>query len=201
MNWKMLLVSVLLIGTLAGCGTDNDEATDEQNNDTTQTEEESTDTAQNDEEAAEEGENTDALTTASIVNEPDAFVKAVSENGNWIVAILEDLTVDQDVVVAGEFHDKNDAAKDVYRKLALYSQDEDHNITDSFTLTVPKMTVQSPNFKIEGGTVKGDVYVEAEGFNLAPTAKINGNIFYANEDVKASAKIEGDVSGTQEVQG
>ena len=28
------------------------------------------------------------------------------------------------------------------------------------------MTIQSPNTKIAGGTIKGDVYVEAEGFNL-----------------------------------
>ena len=67
-------------------------------------------------------------------------------------------------------------------------------------LTVPKMTIQSPNTKIAGGTIKGDVYVEAEGFNLSQEAKIEGNIFYASEDVKASAVIEGDISGTQEVQ-
>ena len=29
------------------------------------------------------------------------------------------------------------------------------------------MTVKSENFKIQGGTVKGDVYVEANGFTVA----------------------------------
>ena len=58
---------------------------------------------------------------------------------------------------------------------------------------MPKITIQSPNTKIAGGTIKGDVYVEAEGFNLSQEAKIEGNIFYASEEVKASAVIEGDI--------
>ena len=29
------------------------------------------------------------------------------------------------------------------------------------------MTVESPNFKIQNGTVKGDVVVEVNGFSLA----------------------------------
>ena len=43
---------------------------------------------------------------------------------HWIVAILEDLTVDKEIVVAGEFHDKDDPSKDIYRKFAPYTQDE-----------------------------------------------------------------------------
>ena len=37
------------------------------------------------------------------MNEADVFVKAVSENGSWIIATLSDINIDQDVVVAGEF--------------------------------------------------------------------------------------------------
>ena len=110
-----------------------------------------------------------------IVNEAAAFVKAVSENGSWIIATLSDMTsqFDQDVVVAGEFHDKNDNTKDLYRKIAPYTQDADKKIVDSYTITVPKMTVQSPNTKIAGGTIKGDVYVEAEGSPTVTHLSIN----------------------------
>lgn len=145
-------------------------------------------------------EQTDATTTASIVNQADAFVSAVSEQGTWIIATLNDLTVDQDVVVAGQFHDKNDETKDIYRKIALYTQDADHNIIDSFTLTIPKLTVQSENLKIQGGTVKGDVYVEANGFSLDKTATIDGNLYFANADVQGTAVVEGTVTGATEVQ-
>ena len=199
MNLKVFLASLLVMGTLTACGggTTKDETTD-----TTQenivTEEPVKDNTAIEEKAGEEA--TDVNTTASIVNEANAFVKAVSKDGTWIIATLNDITIDQDVVVAGEFHDKNDNTKDLYRKIAPYTQDADKKIVDSYTITVPKMTIQSPNTKIAGGTIKGDVYVEAKGFNLSQEAKIEGNIFYASEDVKASAVIEGDITGTQEVQ-
>ncbi|WP_338469344.1 hypothetical protein R4Z10_10940 [Niallia sp. XMNu-256] len=208
MNIKAWLVSLLFVGILAGCGGGNDNAGDNNNNENNnQTEEpateapageENTDTNQNDEETADKG--TDVNTTASIVNDADAFVKAVSENGTWIIATLRDLNIDKDVVVAGEFHDKNDASKELYRKIAPYEQDENRNITKEYTITVPKMTIQSPNTKIAPGTIKGDVYVEVKGFNLPDGATIGGNIFYANEEVKDSAVIEGDITGTETVQ-
>lgn len=204
MDLKVFLASLLVMGTLTACGGGTDEATEETpdtTQGTTETEEpveETEDKTATEEEAGKE--ETDVNTTASIVNDADAFVKAVSENGTWIIATLSDITIDKDVVVAGEFHDKNDNTKDLYRKIAPYTQDADKKIVDSYTITVPKMTIQSPNTKIAGGTIKGDVYVEGKGFNLSQEAKIEGNIFYANEDVKASAVIEGDITGTQEVQ-
>ena len=177
MKIKALLLSGLLVGTLAACGTD-DQAAEDKTKDTAKT---------------------DVVTTASIVDNSDALVKAASAEGNWIFATLNDIKMDEELVVAGEFHDKGDAANPIYRKFAPYTQDADHNITASFTLTVPKMTVQSENFKVQGGTVKGDVYVEAKGFNVADTATIDGNVYYASKEVQDSAVIEGKVTGAQEV--
>ncbi|MEF2967362.1 polymer-forming cytoskeletal protein [Paenibacillus sp. M1] len=174
--FKGLLAAGVAVALLSGCGAKNEDTSANAGN-----------------QAA------DAVTTASLVNEADAFVNGVSEQGTWIVAILNDVTVDKDVIVAGEFHDKDAADGDIYRKIALYAQDEDHNITANYTLTVPKLTVQSENLRIQGGTVKGDVYVEANGFNLHESATVDGNIYYASEDVKATAVIDGKVTGTQEV--
>jgi hypothetical protein len=178
---KSLLVAGVAAALLSGCGSNSDNAGNEAA---------ATATA-----AAQ----TDAVSTASIVKEQDPFLKAVSAEGNWIVAILNDLTVDQDVVVAGEFHDKGAAENAIYRKLALYSQDADHNVTATYTLTAPKVTVQSENFRVQGGTIKGDVYVEANGFNLYKDATIDGNLYFASADVQATAVMEGKVTGTTEV--
>ena len=94
MNLKAFLAALLVMGTLTACGGGNDEATEEETTDTTQetteTEEpveETEDNAATEEKAGEEA--TDVNTTASIVNEADAFVKAVSENGTWIIATLK----------------------------------------------------------------------------------------------------------------
>ncbi|WP_066192002.1 MULTISPECIES: hypothetical protein [Gracilibacillus] len=175
MRIKLFATSILLVGLLAACGSNGEDQTE--------------DTAANG-----NGEE-DAVTTASIVNESEAFVDAVGEDGTWIIATLEDITVDEDVVVAGEFHDKGDEANDIYRKIAPYTQDEDHNITDSYTITVPSLTVQSENLNFQGGTLAGDVIVEANGFTLDESATIDGNLQFANEDVEASATIDGEVTG------
>lgn len=188
---KGFLVAGLAAALLSGCGSNN-------NNSASESAAPAASAAASTAPAASAA--ADATTTASIVNQGDAFKTAVSESGTWIIAILNDLTVDGEVTVAGEFHDKNDTSKDIYRKIALYAQDADHNVTAQYTLTVPKLTVKSENLRIQGGTVKGDVFVEANGFNLFNNATIDGNLTFANADVQKSAKIEGKVTGTTSAQ-
>ncbi|GIO36705.1 hypothetical protein J41TS12_15660 [Paenibacillus antibioticophila] len=192
---KSLLVGGMVIALLAGCGNNanNGNAGNPDTGNTGTTNNGNTN-------AGNDGNgNADAMTTPSIVNQPDAFVNAVSEQGTWIIATLNDLTIEQEVTVAGTFHDKGAADGDIYRKIALYAQDADHNITDSYTLNVPKLTVKSENLLIQGGTVKGDVYVEATGFHLDATATIDGNLYFSSDDVKSSAKMDGKVTGANEV--
>ncbi|MCK8059696.1 MULTISPECIES: polymer-forming cytoskeletal protein [unclassified Fusibacter] len=122
-------------------------------------------------------EEVDVVTTASIVDNGEALVKALSAEGAWIAATLKDIELSEDLVIDGELM-KGDA---VARKLALYTQDENRNITAQFTLTAPKMIVKSPMFKLTGGTFKGDVYVEAEGFILDKSATIDGNLYFASQ--------------------
>lgn len=191
--FKVLLVAGASAALLSGCGDNNNNAANNTANNAVNQ------AASASPSASPAAEQTDATSTASIVSEASAFTKAVSPEGNWIVAILNDLTVEEDVVIAGEFHDKGAAENDIYRKLALYAQDADHKVTANYTLTAPKVTVQSENFRVQGGTIKGDVYVEAKGFNLHETSTIDGNLYFASEDVKASAAIDGKVTGATEV--
>ncbi|MEQ6377188.1 polymer-forming cytoskeletal protein [Bacillaceae bacterium S4-13-56] len=193
-KWTAILAALLLVGLLAACGADEDANASEENNETNNA-------AKNNEENTGNDGVADVVTTASIVDNADAFVSAVSESGTWIIATLNDLTFDEEVVVAGEFHDKGDAANDIYRKIAPYTQDEDHNITESFTLTMPQLTVKSENLNFQGGILKGDVYVEANGFQLHETATIDGNLYFASEEAQASAAIDGQVTGSTEVSG
>ncbi|ADU29569.1 polymer-forming cytoskeletal protein [Evansella cellulosilytica] len=142
----------------------------------------------------------DVVTTASIVNDSDAFLNAVSEDGEWIIATLDDISIEDDVIIAGQFHQRGDQADDIYRKLALYEQDEDRNITETHTLSVSTLTVQSENLLVQGGTIDGDVLVEENGFTLHETATIDGNLIFANADFEASATVDGDVTGSIEVE-
>lgn len=172
---------VALGGFLAACDTDDDAAEDM--------------------EVVEEGEEEEAngdeevVTAASITADPDEVVASLSTDGNWITAITDDVDISDDVTVAGTFHNRDDEDDDVYRKLALYDQDDDRNVTEEWTLTVGTMTVESPNFRIQEGTLDGDIYVDAEGFELY-NATVTGNVTFASEDLMDSASMdEGTVEG------
>ena len=145
----------------------------------------------------------DVVTTASIVDNEAAFEKAISNTGTWIIATVKDLTFTKDLVLDGEFKNgkKDEAGKDqIQRKIALYTQDEKRNVTARFTLTAPKLTINSPNARIQSGTFKGDLYVNTKDFQLVD-ATIDGNIYFVSEEAKAGFKMDekSKVTGKQEV--
>ncbi len=125
----------------------------------------------------------DAVSAASVTNDSAAFEKALAKDGKWIICSTSDLQFTNALVLEGDFHDKNDPAKDLKRKIAPYTQDEEHNVTARFTLTAPSLTIKSPNALIQSGTFKGNLYVYAENFQLKD-AKVDGNIYFATQIAK-----------------
>ena len=143
------------------------------------------------------------VTTASIVNTEAAFLKAISSTGTWIIATTQDLAINKDLVVEGEYKNgkKDTAGKDIIqRKIGLYTQDEDRKVTARFTLTAPKMTFNSPMGSIEHGTFKGDLYVSASNFQLKD-ATVDGNVYFTTDDAKSTFKMDATskVTGKQEL--
>jgi len=145
----------------------------------------------------------DVVTTASIVDDTGAFEKAISSTGTWIICTVKDLSFDKELVLDGEFKNgkKDEAGKDVIqRKIALYTQDENRKVTARFNLTAPKLTVNSPNARIQSGTFKGDVYVSANNFELVD-ATVDGNLYFTTDDAKSTFKMDdtSKVTGKQEL--
>jgi hypothetical protein len=146
----------------------------------------------------------DVTTTASIVDEEAAFEKAISNNGTWLIATIKDLTLDKELVLDGEFKNgKKDAdGKDIIqRKIALYTQDDQRNVTGRFTLTAPKLTINSPEARIQSGTFKGDLYVSAPNFQLVD-ATVDGNVYFTTEEAQSTFKMDdkSKITGKQELQ-
>jgi hypothetical protein len=146
----------------------------------------------------------DATTTASIVNDEKAFEKAISDKGTWIICTLKDLSFDKELVLDGEFKNgkKDENGNDIIqRKIALYTQDDKRNVTERFSLTAPKLTIKSPNARIQSGTFKGDLYVEAENFELVDTT-VDGNVYFTDEEAKSTFKMDENskITGKQELQ-
>ncbi len=186
MKFKLFLSMLLAVSLLVACGGDD---TDKEADKGTDTGTEVTDETEGTE------EDTDVVSAASFVGNAEELKATASENGSWIIIPKTDITLEEELVVAGTFHDQGEEANDVYRKFAAYETDADQNITAQRTITTPRLVVQSENLYFKGGTVEGDVYVEADGFVLDETATITGNLVFANADYEASADIAGTVEG------
>ncbi|BAM46199.1 hypothetical protein [Amphibacillus xylanus] len=178
MKFKLFLSMLLAVSLLVACGGD----------DTDKEADKGTDTG------------TDVVSAASSAGDAEELKATSSENGSWIIIPTTDITLEEELVVAGTFHNQGDEANDVYRKFAAYETDADQNITAQRTITTPRLVVQSENLYFKGGIVEGDVYVEADGFVLDETATITGNLVFANADYEASADIAGTVEGETSVE-
>lgn len=146
---------------------------------------------------------TDLVASASVVNTNEAFKKAISKDGTWIIATLKDLTFTEDLVVDGDFKNgkKDTAGNELYqRKIGLYTQDANRNVTNRFSLTAPKLTFNSLNGSIEYGTFKGDLYIAGKNFKLID-ATVDGSIYFKSQEIKDTFSIDAKskVTGKQEV--
>ncbi len=132
----------------------------------------------------------DTVSSASQVVDEDSLMTAVEES--WILIIQQDLSVDEEIVLEGEFTNRDE----VDRKLALYDQDDDRNVTDRYTLEAPSITVASPSTRFKAGIFVGDVYVQAENFKLTTGFTVEGNVYFENEAAKETFTIEGGATVT-----
>jgi hypothetical protein len=183
---SIIATLVLSLSILAGCGKANTDTTKD-----TKTED------------TKKDETTDVVTTPSIVSKEEDFTKAITRDGTWIIALLNDLTIDQDIALEGDFKNgkKDEQGNETYqRKLALYAQDANKKVTARYTLTAPKLAINSLNARIQSGTFKGDLYVSSKNFELVD-AKVEGNIYFVNEEAQSTFKMDekSSVTGKKEL--
>jgi len=177
----MVFGAALSVGLLAGCGTTNKPAA-------TATPKASATPAATAAASPAGTAKVDTVTTASIVNTEAAFEKGIAKDGKWIICTLKDLKFDKELVLDGTFKNgkKDDKGNEVIqRKIGLYTQDDKRNVTNRFTLTAPKITINSPNASIEHGTFKGDIYVNAENFKLIDQ-KVEGNVYFLSDKAQST---------------
>lgn len=206
MKLKAMLIMIALLSLLAvGCNgtTDNDTTegviTEGETTMATSGEAGSTDATSSDTGTTDE----DVITSASIVDTEEEFENAIGSDGPWIIALTKDLTFDGPLTVEGDIPSGDLDADDkpiLERKIALYAQDADRNITERYTLTVPSLTINSVNASIQHGTFVGDLYVSGLNFELID-AQVEGNIYFTTEEAKNTFKLdeESSVTGVQEI--
>ncbi|MDG4985820.1 hypothetical protein OGZ46_02735 [Lactococcus lactis] len=138
-----------------------------------------------------EGNGTDTETGATTgTADVSVLKKALGKNGAWLVATNADVDAsDKDLTIDGTFLNEKSA---VQRTLAMIKQNDQHQVTKSYTLTVKRLIVNSPAFDLEGGNIKGDVYVGKDASIMARDMKgtdgqsiqseITGNLYFATQE-------------------
>lgn len=192
-----LMSAALMVSLLAACGDDNEAAgNDVVNNDNNNNNVEEN---ENNNAGGNENNDEDGMTGATYneVMDADNLHEYIGADGAWILHFYADVTTDEDLVMEGDQENRDEPE----RKLALYEQDEDRNVTESYTLEAPSLTVLNENARLQNGTFVGDIYVEANGFVLN-NMTVEGNVYFASDEFEASAEISEDteVSGVMEVQ-
>lgn len=143
----------------------------------------------------------------------DDLADTMGKNGAWLGAATADIDAKgKTLTIDGTFLGSKGT---VARKVGLYTQNDKHQVTKTFTLTVDKLVVNSPFTVISNGGIKGDVYVGKDALGFAAqngkdlsgqqvTAKIDGNLYFATQDQldaynKLDATAKYDVTGKTEV--
>ncbi|TAH74886.1 MAG: hypothetical protein EWM47_01005 [Anaerolineaceae bacterium] len=125
----------------------------------------------------------DVVSSASQAPDEKTFEEKISKDGNFIIITSKDLTFDKDLTVDGTFTKKDSDGNEVAtRSLALAEYGENNSVI-RYTLTVPRIVINSENTLLEYGIIKGDVYVQAPGFKTKD-ATIDGNLYFANQELK-----------------
>lgn len=140
--------------------------------------------ATNSEAAKTTAAKTDTVSGASQAVDEASFENKISKDGNYIIITSKDLTFTKDLTVDGTFTKKGKDGKEVVtRSLAFASKSKDGKVDKRYTVTVPRIVINSENTLLEDGIITGDVYVQAKGFTTLD-ATINGNLYFATEELK-----------------
>ncbi|MDU4736727.1 hypothetical protein [Clostridium sp.] len=199
MKFKSLIIPLTMVALLSvGCSK-NDKNNNNANENTPPVTDNNGGTANN---SGTGEDKADMVTSPSRVTDEANLFRALGES--WIVILENDVNTTKEVVLDTGFEkaDKDNSGKMVpaSRVLALYKNGENKVKEAAYTLTTPKLTIKDENAKIEGGVVKGDVYVEANGVTLED-ATIDGNVYFKNEEAKNTFHMDekSKVAGTMEV--
>lgn len=137
-----------------------------------------------------------------VVNEEEL---AIALKEDYSITIKNDIEGNNELIMEGDFS-KTDTTEEnkvthIGRELNLFYIDNNNNVINNYTLSVPKLVIKSKDTTIKGGKIKGDIYVESDGLILDDT-KVEGNLYFKDKKNKDSFKLENtaSVSGNIEIE-
>lgn len=194
MKFKSLIIPMTLLTLLSvGCGKTDNNTNENNTNVTEENNKPNTDS---------NGGTVDMVTSPSRATDEANLIKAVKES--WIVILENDITTSEEITLETGFKksDEDNPSKlvETPRVLALYRQNDNKEIVNNYTLELPKLIIKDNNTKIEGGTIKGDIYIDANDVKIEGTT-VEGNIYFSNEEQKNTFHMDenSNVTGNMEV--
>ncbi len=137
----------------------------------------------------------DTISSASLTVDADTLIKGLSTEGNWLVAGIGDIVVEEPIKIEGTFHSKNDPEADVYRKFTMsnhvYDEEgnRDRDKEEIYVLTANGgIVVDSPNTTIVNSVIVGDILVNSEGFKMSNVTLL-GTLEFASQEARDSASF------------
>lgn len=94
-------------------------------------------------------------------------------------SILADMMITNELV----FHNLTEGDQPVRLSLTDYKAEKEYELTLNYPLTI-----EEDNFEIDGGTIIGDVTVDAPGFKS--NTKIEGKLIFTKQEYQDSAQID-----------
>ncbi|MBD7915929.1 lipofamily protein [Clostridium sp. Sa3CUN1] len=194
MKFKSLIIPMTVLTLLSvGCGKTDNNANENNTNVIEENNKPNTDS---------NGGTVDMVTAPSRATDEANLIKAVKES--WIVILENNITTSQEITLETGFKksDKDNPSDlvDTPRVIALYRQNDNKEVVDNYTLELPKLIIKDEGAKIEGGTIKGDIYIEARNVKIEGTT-VDGNIYFSNEEEKNTFHMDENskVLGSMEV--
>lgn len=153
----LVLVAVLSLSVLAGCATKNPPESNKT-------------------------EEPDSVSSASLALDEADFEQKISKDGFFIIFTEKDLTFTKDLTVDGRFTTEDKDGNEVVQRSLAFVKVGAEGKMERFTVTVPRIVINSENTLLEYGIIKGDVYVQAPGFTTKE-ATIDGNLYFATQEL------------------
>ena len=139
---------------------------------------------------------------SSKVSDESQLVKALSEEGSLKILIQDNISTSENLEIKEELSketkDNEGNLNSSVRELILYSEDDKGNITSTYKITAPKLTIKRANTLIKDGIFEGDIYIDSENCTLYKT-KVEGNVYFNNNLAKDTFKLEEGATVTGEI--
>ena len=144
----------------------------------------------------------DSVRNSAQASDETQLINELGEEGSLNILVQNDITTNKDLEIKGDLSNAsktdNENIIESTRNLILYNKDNNGNVSTTYKIKAPKLTIKRENTTINYGIFEGDIYIDADNFTLYKT-KVNGNVYFITNSAKDTFKLEEGATVTGEI--